>query len=61
MVLLVLAVVWGLVLFSWIRTRFRAGFADPVSTFHRNLSVLERAGPLRPPAGRLTVPAGVAY
>lgn len=43
MVLLVLAIVWALVLFSWIRARYRANFTDPVTTFNRSLRVLEQA------------------
>lgn len=43
--LLVLVVVWGVVLFSWFRGRLRTAFGDPVGTFQRRLTVLERTGP----------------
>ena len=54
MVLLVLAVVWGVLLISWFRSRTQGGFSDSVGTFRRHLSVLERAAPARvAPANRL--------
>lgn len=55
MVLLVLGVVWAVVLFSWFRTRLRTNFGDPVTTFRRNLTVLESvdARTRRPAQARL--------
>jgi hypothetical protein len=54
-VLLVLAVVWGVLLFSWFRSRTQGGFSDSVRTFRRHLSVLERAAPATvAPANRLS-------
>lgn len=55
MVLLVLAIVWGVLLVSWLRSRSNQGaFSDSVGTFRRHLTVLERAAPVRvPPANRL--------
>jgi hypothetical protein len=53
-ILLVLAVVWGVLLFSWLRSRTQGTFSDPVVTFRRHLSVLERATPTTvAPANRL--------
>ncbi len=46
MVLLVLAVVWGVLLVSWLRSRTEGNFVDSVGTFRRHLSVLERATPV---------------
>lgn len=45
MVLLVLAIIWGVVLFSWYRSRKQDGFSDSVGTFRKHLTVLERAAP----------------
>lgn len=66
MVLLVLAIIWGVLLVSWLRSRTEGTFSDSVGTFRRHLSVLERAAPstvapanrLRsgPVAGRSTIP-----
>lgn len=66
MVLLVLAIIWGVLLVSWLRSRTEGTFSDSVGTFRRHLSVLERAAPstvtpanrLRsgPVAGRATIP-----
>lgn len=55
MVLLVLAIVWGVLLVSWFRSRSNQGaFSDSVGTFRRHLTVLERAAPVRvAPANRL--------
>jgi hypothetical protein len=65
-VLLVLAIIWGVLLVSWLRSRTEGTFSDSVGTFRRHLSVLERAAPstvapanrLRsgPVAGRSTIP-----
>jgi hypothetical protein len=53
-VLLVLAVVWGVLLVSWLRSRAVGAFADSVGTFRRHLAVLERATPVTvTPANRL--------
>jgi hypothetical protein len=53
-VLLVLAVVWGVLLVSWFRSRTEGGLTDSVGTFRRHLSVLERAAPPTvAPANRL--------
>jgi hypothetical protein len=54
-VLVVLAVVWGLVLFSWLRSRSADGaFSDSVGTFRRHLRVLERTSPVMiQPANRM--------
>lgn len=66
MVLLVLAIIWGVLLVSWLRSRTEGTFSDSVGTFRRHLSVLERAAPatvapanrLRsgPVAGRTSIP-----
>ncbi|HEY3811165.1 MAG TPA: hypothetical protein VGL49_07005 [Acidimicrobiales bacterium] len=54
MVLLVLAIVWGVLLVSWLRSRTEGTFYDSVGTFRRHLSVLERAAPATmAPANRL--------
>ncbi|HEX4865029.1 MAG TPA: hypothetical protein VFV02_13230, partial [Acidimicrobiales bacterium] len=65
-VLLVLAIIWGVLLVSWLRSRTEGTFSDSVGTFRRHLSVLERAAPstvapanrLRsgPVAGRTSIP-----
>jgi len=53
-VLLVLAIVWGVLLVSWLRSRTERGFSDSVGTFRRHLTVLERATPATvAPANRL--------
>jgi hypothetical protein len=53
-VLLVLAVVWAVLLVSWLRSRTDSSFSDSVSSFRSHLIVLERATPLRVmPANRL--------
>jgi hypothetical protein len=53
-VLLVLAVVWAVLLASWLRSRIGGTFSDPVAVFRRHLSVLERAAPATVrPANRL--------
>jgi hypothetical protein len=60
LVLLVLAVVWGVVLFSWFRSRARSTFGDPVGTFRRHLTVLEHTGPTTVrPANRLSIGANL--
>lgn len=63
LVLLVLAVIWGILLVSWLRSRTEGGLSDSVGTFRRHLHVLERAAPStvipanrlgnRPSAGRI--------
>lgn len=46
--LLALALVWGALLVTWLRSRHQdGGFADPVGTFNRHLRVLERTAPSR--------------
>ena len=45
MVLLVLALIWGALLVSWLRSRSAGGLGDSVGTFRRHLTVLERATP----------------
>jgi len=53
-VLLVLAIVWGVLLVSWLRSRTEGTFTDSVGTFRRHLTVLERAAPATViPANRL--------
>lgn len=54
MVLLILAVVWGVLLVSWLRSRTQGTSYDSVGRFRRHLTVLERAAPATvPPANRL--------
>lgn len=54
MVLLVLAIVWGVLLISWLRSRSEGTFSDSVGTFKRHLTVLEKAAPYTvAPANRL--------
>lgn len=54
MVLLVLAIVWGILLVSWLRSRSEGSLGDSVGTFRRHLTVLERAAPATvTPANRL--------
>lgn len=54
MVLLVLALIWGALLVSWLRSRSNGTFSDSVGTFRRHLTVLERTTPMRVhPANRL--------
>ncbi len=54
MVLLVLAIVWGVLLVSWLRSRSERTISDSVGTFRRHLTVLERATPATvTPANRL--------
>lgn len=45
MVLLLLALIWGALLVSWLRSRSATTFSDSVGTFRRHLHVLERATP----------------
>ena len=53
--LLILVLIWGVVSYSWFRARLRTNFADPVSTFRRNLDVLDQArSEPGPQAGRVT-------
>ena len=54
MVLVVLAIIWGVLLVSWLRSRTGGTFSDSVGTFRRHLSVLERTAPVTvAPANRL--------
>lgn len=54
MLLLVLAIVWGGLLVSWLRSRSAGTFSDSVGTFRRHLTVLERTTPTSVrPANRL--------
>ena len=54
MVLLVLAIIWGVLLVSWLRSRTEGTFSDSVGTFRRHLHVLERTTPsIVAPANRL--------
>jgi hypothetical protein len=53
-VLLVLALIWGALLVSWLRSRSQGTLADSVGTFQRHLTVLERATPAKvAPANRM--------
>jgi hypothetical protein len=53
-VLLVLAIIWGVLLVSWLRSRRQDTAYDSVGTFRRHLRVLERAAPSTvAPANRL--------
>jgi hypothetical protein len=45
MVLLLLALIWGALLVSWLRSRSGGTFSDSVGTFRQHLHVLERATP----------------
>lgn len=57
MVLLLLALIWGALLVSWLRSRSATTFTDSVGTFRRHLNVLERATPTTVrPANRLVDP-----
>lgn len=59
MVLLLLALIWGALLISWLRSRSATGFSDSVGTFRRHLNVLERTTPTTVrPANRLSEPSG---
>lgn len=61
MVLLVLAVIWGVLLISWLRSRSVGTFSDSVGTFRRHLTVLERATPSSVrPANRMRDPFGAS-
>ena len=54
MVLLVLALIWGALAVSWLRSRSTSTFSDSVGTFRRHLTVLERTSPTTvAPANRL--------
>jgi hypothetical protein len=53
-VLLLLALVWGALLVSWLRSRTATTFSDSVGNFRRHLNVLEKATPSSVrPANRL--------
>jgi len=53
-VLLVLAGIWGLLLFMWLRSRTDGTFGDSVGSFRHHLHVLERTAPVTMrPANRL--------
>ena len=57
MVLLLLALIWGALLVSWLRSRTATTFSDSVGTFRRHLNVLERTTPVSVrPANRLYEP-----
>jgi hypothetical protein len=56
-VLLLLALIWGALLVSWLRSRSASTFSDSVGTFRRHLNVLERTTPVSVrPANRLYEP-----
>jgi hypothetical protein len=56
-VLLLLALIWGALLVSWLRSRTATTFSDSVGTFRRHLNVLERTTPVSVrPANRLYEP-----
>ena len=58
MVLLLLALIWGALLISWLRSRSASTFSDSVGSFRRHLHVLERTTPTTVrPANRLSDPA----
>jgi hypothetical protein len=60
-VLLVLAMVWGVLLVSWLRSRRQDTAYDSVGTFRRHLTVLERAAPSTVvPANRLRTSGAAA-
>ena len=46
MVLLVLALIWAVVLLSWLHSRSEGGFGDSIRSFRRHLHGLQRTGPL---------------
>lgn len=57
MVLLLLALIWGALLVSWLRSRSGTTFSDSVGSFRKNLNVLERTTPMTVrPANRLSEP-----
>ena len=45
MILFILAVVWAVYLFSWIRSRTEASRTNSISTFSRHMSTLEKTTP----------------
>ncbi len=53
MVLLLLALVWGALLVSWIRSRSSGTYSDSVGTFNQHLRVIQRTTPtgVRPIGG----------
>jgi hypothetical protein len=58
-VLLLLALIWGALLVSWLRSRSTTTFSDSVGTFRRHLNVLERTTPATvSPAYRLKDSSG---
>ncbi len=60
MVLLVLALIWAVVLLSWLRSRTAGSFGDSIGSFRRHLHVLERTGPLTVlPANRMRGPSPI--
>lgn len=60
MVLLVLALIWAVVLLSWLRSRTAGSFGDSIGTFRRHLRVLEKTGPVTVlPANRMRGPSGI--
>lgn len=69
MVLFILAVVWAVYLFSWVRSRAETRSVNSISSFNKHLSVLERTSPARTPIsggpvtrmdGRISPPANGA-
>lgn len=53
MVLLILAVVWTVYLFTWLRARRDRRGVNSISSFSHHLSVLERTSPARPSGSSL--------
>lgn len=47
LVLFILAVVWAVYLFSWVKTRTETRSVNSISSFNKHLSVLERTSPAR--------------
>ncbi len=47
LVLFILAVVWAVYLFSWVKTRSETRSVNSISSFNKHLTVLERTSPAR--------------
>ncbi len=47
LILFILAVVWAIVIASWLRSRHETRGVNSISTFSKHLSVLERTSPAR--------------
>lgn len=61
MVLLVLAGIWGVVIYGYVRERLaETRPADSIGSFRRQLSVLQRTGPVVHPTLRLASPVSPA-